>query len=138
MLLKYLKWKKSFVPNGYISPTEIPNEIAHNKMFLQGVDKLGRPIAVVFGGRHMPNKQGGLEEFKRFVVLALDKLCSRTSPGREKFVVIGDLQGFGYSNSDVRAYLGALSILQVYLPIFHLIFTFYTYDCTILIHRFKP
>lgn len=65
MLLKYLKWKKSFVPNGYISPTEIPNEIAHNKMFLQGVDKLGRPIAVVFGGRHMPNKQGGLEEFKR-------------------------------------------------------------------------
>lgn len=245
MLLKYLKWKKSFVPNGYISPTEIPNEIAHNKMFLQGVDKLGRPIAVVFGGRHMPNKQGGLEEFKRmcfvlfvclisylaccsllkslswstgFVVLALDKLCSRytidylillvlslknirlfllvqfrnqervyhvvlnlpsvlthvihvisqdrkivilfivpkrgskchystsrngrrgwlaslpynfwnysvnhiswlirTSPGREKFVVIGDLQGFGYSNSDVRAYLGALSILQVYLPVF--------------------
>ncbi|KAK4735791.1 hypothetical protein R3W88_010052 [Solanum pinnatisectum] len=116
MLLKYLKWKKSFVPNGYISPTEIPNEIAHNKMFLQGVDKLGRPIAVVFGGRHIPNKQGGLEEFKRFVVLALDKLCSRTSPGREKFVVIGDLQGFGYSSSDVRAYLGALSILQDCYP----------------------
>ncbi|XP_055828384.1 uncharacterized protein LOC129896489 [Solanum dulcamara] len=116
MLLKYLKWRKSFLPNGYISPTEIPNEIAHNKMFLQGEDKLGRPIAVVFGGRHMPNKQGGLEEFKRFVVLALDKLCSRTSPGREKFVVIGDLQDFGYSNSDVRAYIGALSILQDCFP----------------------
>ncbi|XP_060205362.1 uncharacterized protein LOC132633146 [Lycium barbarum] len=116
MLLKYLKWKKSFVPNGFISPSEIPNEIAHNKMFLQGVDKQGRPIAVVFGGRHMQNKLGGLDEFKRFVVLALEKLCSRTSPGREKFVVIGDLQGFGYSNSDARAYLGALSILQDCYP----------------------
>ncbi|KAM3380496.1 phosphatidylinositol transfer protein 3 [Capsicum galapagoense] len=116
MLLKYLKWRRSFVPNGFISPSEIPNEIEHNKMFLQGVDKLGRPIAVVFGGRHMQNKLGGLDEFKRFVVLALDKLCSRTSPGREKFVVIGDLKGFGYSNSDARAYIGALSILQDCYP----------------------
>ncbi|XP_059289301.1 uncharacterized protein LOC132042794 isoform X2 [Lycium ferocissimum] len=113
MLLKYLKWKKSFVPNGFISPSEIPNEIAQNKMFMQGVDKLGRPIAVVFGGRHMQNKIGGFDEFKRFVVLVLDKLCSRTSPGREKFVAIADIKGFGYANSDARAYIGALSILQI-------------------------
>nr|XP_018632366.1 phosphatidylinositol/phosphatidylcholine transfer protein SFH1-like isoform X3 [Nicotiana tomentosiformis] len=113
MLLKCLKWKKSIAPNGFISPSEIPNQIAHNKMFMQGVDKQGRPIAVVLGGRHFQNKLGGLDEFKRFVVLALDKLCSRTSPGREKFVVIGDLEGFGYSNSDARAYIGALSILQI-------------------------
>lgn len=33
--------------------------------------------------------------------------------GQEKFVVIGDLEGWGYSNSDMRAYLGSLSILQV-------------------------
>ncbi|KAK4350129.1 hypothetical protein RND71_029442 [Anisodus tanguticus] len=100
MLLKYLKWKKSFVPNGFISPSDVPNGIAHNKMFLQGVDKLGRPIAVVFGS----------------VVLALDKFFSRTSPGREKFVVIGDLQGFDYANSDDRAYIGAQSILQDCYP----------------------
>ncbi|KAK4846892.1 hypothetical protein QYF36_023043 [Acer negundo] len=36
--------------------------------------------------------------------------------GHEKFVVIGDLLGWGYSNSDIRAYLGALSILQDYYP----------------------
>ncbi|MCD7458134.1 hypothetical protein HAX54_037397 [Datura stramonium] len=55
--------------------------------------------------------------FTGFVVLALDKLCSRTSPGREKFVVIG-ISGFdfGYSNCDARAYLGALSILQDCYP----------------------
>ncbi|OIT19326.1 PREDICTED: random slug protein 5-like [Nicotiana attenuata] len=116
MLLKCLKWKKSIAPNGFISASEIPNQIAHNKMFMQGVDKQGRPIAVVLGGRHFQNKLGGPDEFKRFVVLALDKLCSRTSPGREKFVVIGDLQGFGYSNSDARAYIGALSILQDCYP----------------------
>lgn len=30
--------------------------------------------------------------------------------------MIGDLKGWGYSNSDLRAYLGALSILQDYYP----------------------
>lgn len=34
--------------------------------------------------------------------------------GQEKFVCIGDLKGWGYSNSDIRGYLAALSILQVY------------------------
>ncbi|KAK4375495.1 hypothetical protein RND71_006172 [Anisodus tanguticus] len=116
MFLKYLKWRQSFVPKGSISVCEIPNEIAQNKMFMQGVDKEGCPIAVVFGSRHIQNKLGGLDEFKRFIVFALDKLCARTSPGREKFTIIGDLQGFGYCNSDVRAYLTALSIVQDCYP----------------------
>ncbi|KAL5795384.1 hypothetical protein ACOSQ2_000204 [Xanthoceras sorbifolium] len=115
MLLKYLKWRRTFLPNGSISPSEIPNEIAQKKMFSQGFDKKGRPIGVVFGARHFQNK-GGLEEFKRFVVYILDKLCEKMPAGQEKFVVIADLQGWGYSNSDLRAYLGALSILQEYYP----------------------
>lgn len=116
MFLKYLKWRKGFVPKGSISVSEIPNEIAQNKMFMQGVDKQGYPIAVVFGGRHIQNKIGGVEEFKRFIVFVLDKLCARTSPGREKFTIIGDLQNFGYCNSDIRAYLAALSIVQDCYP----------------------
>jgi hypothetical protein len=32
----------------------------------------------------------------------------------EKFVGIAELKGWGYSNSDLRGYIGALSILQVY------------------------
>lgn len=48
-----------------------------------------------------------------FAVYVLDKLCEKMPPGQEKFVAIGDLKGWGYSNSDLRAYLGALSILQV-------------------------
>ncbi|KAI3759567.1 hypothetical protein L6452_07466 [Arctium lappa] len=116
MFLKYLKWRKTFIPDGSIPVSEIHNEIAQNKMFMQGSDKNGRPIAVVFGGRHQCNKKGGLEEFKRFVVFGLEKLCSRMPLGQEKFVVIGDLQGWGYSCSDIRGYLAALAILQDYYP----------------------
>ncbi|KAK0588735.1 hypothetical protein LWI29_004828 [Acer saccharum] len=112
MFLKYLKWRRSFIPNGSISPSEIPNEIAQNKMFLQGFDKKGRPIGVVFGARHFQNKQNP-EEFKRFAVYVLDKLSEKIPAGQEKFVVIADIQGWGYANSDLRAYIGALSILQV-------------------------
>ncbi|XAR50400.1 hypothetical protein NMG60_11004716 [Bertholletia excelsa] len=115
MFLKYQKWRRVFVPNGQVSASEVPNDIAQNKMFAQGLDKKGRPITVVFGRRHFQHK-GGLDEFKRFVVFALDKLCSRIPPGQEKFAIIADLEGWGYSNSDMRAYLGALSILQDCYP----------------------
>lgn len=64
MFLKYLKWRQAFVPNGSISASQVPNQIAQNKMFLQGSDKNGCPISVVFGARHFQDK-GGLEEFKR-------------------------------------------------------------------------
>lgn len=62
MFLKYLTWRRSAIPNGFISLSEISNNIAHNKLFMQGVDKKGRPIVVGFGGRH---KQGNMEEFIR-------------------------------------------------------------------------
>lgn len=62
MFLKYLKWRREFVPNGFISPSEIPNNLAHNKLFMQGYDKTGRPIVVVFAARHKPTT---VEEFKR-------------------------------------------------------------------------
>ena len=65
MLLKCLKWRIMFVPSGHISSSEVPNEIAQNKMFVQGIDKKGRPIAVLIGARHFQNEIGGLDEFKR-------------------------------------------------------------------------
>ena len=66
LFLKYLKWRQTFVPNGSISASELPHEIAQNKMFIQGFDKTGRPIAVVFGARHF-QIEGGREEFKRML-----------------------------------------------------------------------
>ncbi|XP_021731850.1 random slug protein 5-like [Chenopodium quinoa] len=117
LFLRYLKWRRTFVPNGFISETEIEYDLGHKKMFLQGFDKQGRPINVVLGSKHFQNpKPGGLDEFKRFCVYSLDKICSRIPPGQEKYLGIADLQGWGYSNSDVRAYIGVLSLLQECYP----------------------
>ncbi|KAJ4720336.1 random slug protein 5 [Melia azedarach] len=115
MLLKYLSWRRAFVPNGSISPSEIASQLTHKKLCMQGFDKKGRPIVVGFGGRHKPS-DGTLDDFKRFVVYSLDKICARIPKGQEKFVCIGDLEGWGYSSSDVRGYLACLSILQDCFP----------------------
>uniref|UniRef100_U5GTD7 CRAL-TRIO domain-containing protein n=1 Tax=Populus trichocarpa TaxID=3694 RepID=U5GTD7_POPTR len=115
LFLKYLSWRRSIIPNGFISSSEIPNELAQNKLFMQGIDKQNRPIVVVFGARHKPYK-GSLEEFKRFVAYTLDRICARMPAGQEKFVSIADLEGWGYTNSDIRGYLAALSILQDCFP----------------------
>lgn len=77
MFLKYLKWRRTFVPNGFISEAEIQYDLSHNKMFLGGFDKQGRPINIVFGARHFQNpKQGGPDEFKRMIFLILDALLT--------------------------------------------------------------
>ena len=64
MFLKYLKWRRESIPNGFISPSEIPNELAQNKLFVQGHDKAGRPIMLVFAARHKPASTT-VEEIKR-------------------------------------------------------------------------
>ncbi|ESQ36793.1 hypothetical protein EUTSA_v10008535mg [Eutrema salsugineum] len=115
LFLKYLTWKRSVLPKGHIPETEIANDLSHKKVCMQGLDKLGRPIVVAFGNRHNPAK-GNPEEFKRFVVYTLEKICARMPRGEEKFITIGDLQGWGYSNCDIRGYLAALSTLQDCYP----------------------
>ncbi|XP_074574964.1 CRAL-TRIO domain-containing protein YKL091C-like [Curcuma longa] len=113
--LKYLKWKRTAVPNGFISKEQVENELSQKKIYVQGVDKAGRPIAVFFAARHFYSMRH-MDEFKRFVVYTLDGICSRMPAGQETFTCIGDLKGWGYSNSDIRAYLAALDIMQNYYP----------------------
>ena len=60
--LKYLQWKRETVPNGFISESEIQNELAQKKAFIQGYDKFGRPIGVFIGNKHY---KIDLNEFKR-------------------------------------------------------------------------
>jgi len=72
MFLKYLNWKRSMIPNGYISPSEIAEDIAQEKLFVQGLDKKGRPIIVAFAAKHFQNKNGA-DGFKR-IILTSDPL----------------------------------------------------------------
>ena len=86
MFLEFLKWRSSFVPNGSISVSEVPEELAQNKMFMQGLDKKGRPIRIVYGAKHFQNKVGGLEEFKRKFFSLLKSLNSHESDSRIQFL----------------------------------------------------
>ncbi|KAJ3709109.1 hypothetical protein LUZ61_012814 [Rhynchospora tenuis] len=115
MFLKYLKWRRSAMPNGYIFDEEVKNELAQDKLYMQGFDKTGRPLLVLYGGRHYYSKRE-MNEFKRYVTYCLEKICARMPEGHEKFMCIGDLKGWGYSNCDIRAYLAGLDILQNYYP----------------------
>ncbi|KAF5190315.1 Cral-trio domain-containing protein [Thalictrum thalictroides] len=115
--LKYLTWRNTFVPNGSISESEIQNQLAFKKLFLQGFDKKGRPLAVVFQGRNVPtNGEKSLDELKRFLVYSLDKICARMSCGQEQFSAIVDLKGWELSNLDHNVIPVLLSILQEYYP----------------------
>jgi hypothetical protein len=40
------------VPNGYIRDEEIANELAAEKVYLQGFDKLGRPLSLTVIRKH--------------------------------------------------------------------------------------
>ncbi|CAO1942891.1 unnamed protein product [Urochloa humidicola] len=44
------------------------------------------------------------------------KLTRRIPRGQEKFLAIIDLQGWGYANCDVRAYIASIEIMQNYYP----------------------
>jgi len=115
LFLKYLKWKRAFVPLGYIPESEVSNELRKNKIFIQGLDKQRRPIGVILAARHNAFDRD-LEEFKRLVVYGFDKICACMPRGQEKFVILADLEGWGYKNVDIRAYLMVLEIMQDCYP----------------------
>lgn len=116
MLLKYLRWKPSAKPRGFIAASEVARELAQEKLLMLGHDRAGRPMVYVFGARHHPSRRD-LDEFRRFVAYVLDATVARLPPGQEKFAAVADLAGWSYSqHCDVRGYLAALDIMQNYYP----------------------
>lgn len=59
--LKYLKWRREALPNNFISESGIQNELAQKKAFIQGYDKIGKPIGVFISSKHYTND---LNEYK--------------------------------------------------------------------------
>uniref|UniRef100_A0ACD5WD01 Uncharacterized protein n=1 Tax=Avena sativa TaxID=4498 RepID=A0ACD5WD01_AVESA len=115
MFLKYLAWKRAAKPNGPITDDEVRNELAQEKLYVQGHDKMGCPMVYLFGCRHIAAKRD-INEFKRYVVYILDNTCANLPAGQEKFAAVVDLKGFGYANCDVRAMLESLDIMQNNYP----------------------
>nr|AAS58485.1 phosphatidylinositol phosphatidylcholine transfer protein sec14 cytosolic-like protein [Triticum monococcum] len=102
MLLKYLAWKRAVKPRGFISDDEVHNQLAQEKVYTQGFDKMGRPMVYLFAARHFPRRD--FDELKRYVVY------------QEKFAAVVDLKGWGYVNCDIKASVAGLDIIKNYYP----------------------
>ncbi|CAO1947118.1 unnamed protein product [Urochloa humidicola] len=115
MFLKFLQWRREAAPGGSVPEEQVRRELSQDKVGLGGVDRTGRPILVAFPVRHFSANRD-MAEFKSFIVYLLDKICARIPRGQEKFLAIVDLEGWGYANCDVRAYIAAIEIMQNYYP----------------------
>ncbi|XP_022726198.1 SEC14 cytosolic factor-like [Durio zibethinus] len=118
MFVQWLKWRSSFVPNGFISESEVPDQLEARKIFLQGSSKIGYPVMVVKACKHFPPKDH--LQFKKFVVYLLDKAIASSVKGREigngKLIVILDFQHITYKNVDARGLITGFQFLQAYFP----------------------
>lgn len=118
MFVQWQTWRASFVPNGFIPESQIPDELASRKAYLQGLSKDGYPVLIFKGSRHFPCKDH--LQCKRFVVYMLDKAIARAIKdheiGNEKFIVLIDLRQLTYKNFDPRGLINAVQFMQAYYP----------------------
>lgn len=118
MFVQWQTWRASFVPNGFIPESQIPDELESRKAYLQGLSKDGYPVLIFKGSRHFPCKDH--LQCKRFVVYMLDKAVARAIKeheiGNEKFICLIDLRQLTYKNFDPRGLINAVQFLQAYYP----------------------
>lgn len=118
MFVQWLNWRASMVPNGFISESEIQDELEPRKIYLQGLSKDRYPVMVVKASKHFPSKDA--VQFKKFVVYLLDKTIASSFKGREigneKLIGILDLQHITYKNIDARGLITGFQFLQAYYP----------------------
>ncbi|XP_030551513.1 sec14 cytosolic factor isoform X2 [Rhodamnia argentea] len=118
MFVKWQEWRATWVPNGFVPESEIGEELAARKIFLQGLSRSGQPLMVAMASKHFPSKDQ--LQFKKFVIYLLDKSIASSFKGREigneKVIVILDLQNLSYKNVDVRGFITGFQCLQDYYP----------------------
>jgi len=80
MFVQWQKWRSAMVPNGFISESEIPDELEARKIFLQGLSGDKFPLMIVQTNRHFPSKDqiqfksNSLPFFKLYSIPALNFL----------------------------------------------------------------
>ncbi|KAL6970011.1 hypothetical protein U1Q18_029720 [Sarracenia purpurea var. burkii] len=118
MFVEWQKWRASFVPLGFISDSEVSDELKARKIYLQGLSKDGHPVLIGKASKHFPAKDQ--LQFKKFVVYMLDKTLAsalnRNERGTEKFMGVLDLQQITYKNNDARGVITAIQFFQAYYP----------------------
>lgn len=111
-LIAHAQWRIEYVPGGRILESEIDKELAHNKCFLLGEDKLHRPVILLKAERHLPEDA---EQNKRYLCYCLDAAATSIDLTRNpsgKAVGIFELQGFAYKNCDLAALKNVFDTLQ--------------------------
>lgn len=118
MFVQWQKWRAAFVPNGFISDSEVQDELEARKIYLQSSTKEGYPLLIIKASKHFPAKDH--LQFKKFVVHLLDKTIASSFRGREigneKLIGILDLQQITYRNVDARGLITGFQFLQAYYP----------------------
>ncbi|KAE8719628.1 TBP-associated factor 15 isoform 1 [Hibiscus syriacus] len=118
MFVQWLKWRSSLVPNGFITESEVPDQLEAKKIYLQGLSKSGYPVMIVQACKHYPPKDH--LQFKKFVVYLLDKTIASSVKGREigdeKLIGVLDFQNITYKNVDARGLITGFQFLQAYFP----------------------
>lgn len=67
MFAEHQKWRREYFPSGlgYAQEDEIRGELDAEKFFIQGHDKIGRPIALVFAAKHISSGKKNVDKYKR-------------------------------------------------------------------------
>ncbi|KAI4369048.1 hypothetical protein MLD38_017539 [Melastoma candidum] len=118
MIVKWREWREVLVPNGFISDSEVADELEARKIYLQGLTRCGRPLMIVKACKHYPSEDK--LQFKKFVAYLLDKTIASSfrgqEVGNEKLVAILDLKDISYKNVDARGLITGFQFLQSYYP----------------------
>ncbi|XP_026382534.1 SEC14 cytosolic factor-like [Papaver somniferum] len=122
MYVEWKKWREDFVPLGSIPESEIADALGDNKIYLQGLTKIGQqPFLVAKANRHSTSASKDPLQFKKFIVYLFDKAIASSfkdgkQTGNEKIISAVDLKSIPYKSIDARAFTISFQLLKAYFP----------------------
>lgn len=113
MLMNTLQWRKEYKPDK-IAPSEVTHCAETGKVFINGKDKLGRPLVFLIP-RHENSKD--YVNNVRLVVYVLERAIQQMDEGVEQIVLMMDFKGYSRGNSvPLGVAREVLSILSNHYP----------------------
>lgn len=117
-LRAHATWRQEYVPLGRIQESEIQPELDAEKTFLQGCDKLGRPLSICVINKHSKSRRK-LEQTKRYIAYSLDNSIQavdyKLNPSG-KTCAIFDLRGLTFDAMDKPILEVVFDLLQNHYP----------------------